>query len=102
MPDTLTRFNDLRSRVAAPLPMTSGYRCEEYNRLNGWTQSHATGQCGDLAVSHKIASRVVEAAYRLGFTGIGISQKGDKRFIHLDDLPEDLSIGRPRPHIWSY
>ena len=81
--------------------MTSGYRCEAYNTKRGWTQTHATGQAGDLEVSHKVAFRVAKYAFSVGFTGMGISQKGKKRFIHLDDLVEMLPK-RPRPHLWSY
>lgn len=100
-PATKLRFNKLRVAVDEPLPMTSGYRCPTYNRKNGWTLSHSTGQCGDLAVSHKLAFKVMAEAPKLGFTGIGVSQKGNKRFLHLDDLEEELPK-RPRPHLWSY
>jgi hypothetical protein len=37
---------------------------------------------------------------KMGFSGIGVSQKGDSRFIHLDDLED--SNERPRPWVWSY
>ena len=100
-PGTLRKFNLLREYVGFPLPMTSGYRCPAYNKKKGYTKTHSTGQAGDIGVSHKKAVIVLEAAIILGlFTGIGINQKGDKRFIHFDDLDED--VGRPRPHIWSY
>lgn len=36
----------------------------------------------------------------MGFTGIGIKQHGDNRFIHLDDLREPDHA--PRPTIWTY
>jgi zinc D-Ala-D-Ala carboxypeptidase len=39
-------------------------------------------------------------ALEQGFTGIGVSQKGAIRFIHVDDLPD--APGQPRPTIWSY
>ena len=82
--------------------MTSGYRCPAYNEKMGYTQTHSTGQAGDTSCSHKEALKILIAAITVGFTGIGVMQKGSSRFIHLDDLAEDLSIGRPRPHIWSY
>jgi hypothetical protein len=33
----------------------------------------------------------------LGFTGIGVQQKGTGRFIHVD-----LTVGQNRPTVWSY
>jgi len=36
-------------------------------------------------------------ALELGFTGIGVQQKGTGRFPHLDTLEEP-----PRPNVWSY
>lgn len=100
-PTTLARFNHLRVLVGEALRMTSGYRCAAYNAKIGATDTHETGQAGDLGVSHVLAYLVNKHAAGLGFTGIGISQKGDKRFMHLDDLPASLPR-RPRPHIWSY
>jgi hypothetical protein len=35
-----------------------------------------------------------------GFKGIGVNQKGNGRFIHLDI--GEMEDGRPRPHLWSY
>lgn len=100
--ETLKKFNKLRHDLGRPLPMSSGYRCEAYNALKGYTQTHATGQAGDLNVSHELAFDIVALASDYGFTGVGVSQKGNVkgRFIHLDDLPAANS--RPRPHIWSY
>lgn len=97
---TLHRFNLLRAYLGFALPMTSGYRCPAYNKLKGYTQTHATGHAGDIACSHKKAFKLIEAAPMFGFTGIGVRQKGKTRFIHLDDL-EELPT-RPRPHLWSY
>lgn len=98
---TLKKFNLLREIVGFPLVMSSGYRCEAYNTKKGYTQTHATGQAGDLAVSHEVAFLVLKFAIQIGFTGIGVSQKGKTRFIHLDDLVRKLPE-RPRPHVWSY
>lgn len=97
---TLNKFNALREALGFAMIMTSGYRCEAYNTLKGFTQTHATGQAGDIACSHKQAHAINKFHTDFGFTGIGINQKGSKRFIHLDDLEE--AAGRPRPHIWSY
>lgn len=100
--DTLKKLNALREACGFPISLNSAYRCEKYNRLKGFTQTHATGQASDAKVSYKQAFKLLELAPSFGFTGIGVSQKGSfhSRFIHLDDLPE--VEGRPRPHVWSY
>ena len=54
----------------------------------------------DIAISGSRAVELVRMALASGFTGLGVNQKGDARFIHLDDLPN--KDGQPRPHIWSY
>lgn len=100
-PATLAKFNELRGLVGKSLPMSSGYRCPAYNTARGYTQTHATGQAGDLYVSGITAFLVNKYAAQVGFTGIGVRQKGSSRIIHLDDLHANLP-SRPRPHIWSY
>ena len=99
---TLDKLNALRESIGLPLTLNSAFRCERYNNEKGYTQTHATGQAVDIKATHKLAVRILEEAWRLGFTGIGISQRGDSgyRFIHLDDLME--ADRRPRPHVWSY
>ena len=100
-PATLARWNALREDVGFPINMSSGYRCPAYNTANGYTQTHATGGAGDAMCSHKEAYVLAHKAPDHGFTGIGVSQKGAARFLHLDDLEEELPF-RPRPHLWSY
>jgi hypothetical protein len=52
-----------------------------------------------VAVAGADAIRLLVLAAEFGFTGIGVQQKGEGRFIHLDDVPGTLL---PRPAIWSY
>lgn len=99
-PETRLRLNKLRHVLGFPLAVTSGYRCPAYNNKIGATQTHATGQAVDIAVSRKQAYDLISLAAEYGFTGIGINQKGQGRFVHLDDLPQ--TDERPRPHVWSY
>lgn len=98
--ETLEKFNAMREDAGFSMTMTSGYRCESYNNLKGYTQTHATGQAGDISCTHKEAVTLLKLAIKHGMTGIGVNQKGSKRFLHFDDL--DQVSGRPRPHIWSY
>jgi zinc D-Ala-D-Ala carboxypeptidase len=94
---TLERLNKLRYEYDKPLLVSSGYRCEEYNNLRGFTQTHASGQAVDVICDRGHAHEVLRLAFKYGFTGIGVKQKGQGRFIHLDDITEGL-----RPTVWSY
>ena len=58
------------------------------------------GICLMIAWLGTRALEIISKARDFGFTGIGVNQKGNARFIHLD-ISKD-SQGRPRPHIWSY
>jgi len=92
-----------RDIVSFSLPVSSGARCPAYNQVvstTGPAGPHTTGRAIDFAVRGADALKLILALSRCGFTGIGVAQKGDKRFIHADDLPATPS--RPRPHIWSY
>lgn len=92
----------LRKLCGFPLPITSAYRCPARNSEvsgTGKTGPHTTGRAVDIHVYGPKALVVIGMALKLGFTGIGVNQKGpiNKRFIHLDKgLPDK------RPNIWSY
>jgi len=97
------RLEVLRVRYGAPLAVTSGARCPDYNEKvahTGRTGPHTQGRAVDISISGHEAFRLLSLAVVMGFTGIGISQKGTSRFLHLDDLPE--VPGQPRPWVWSY
>lgn len=92
-------MNIIRHECGFPLPVSSGARCEIYDKHIGGAGVHPTGEAGDFLVSGKKAHRLIEKAMRYGITGIGVKQHGphNKRFIHLDD-----TNGETRPFIWSY
>ena len=101
---SIDRLQALRDRVGHVLRITSGFRCPEHNNVvssTGRTGPHTKGAF-DIAIYGDDAYHLVQAAIELGFTGIGVSQKGqvEKRFIHVDDLPDE--DGQTRPTIWSY
>jgi len=94
--------NRLREIELRPLIVTSGYRCPAYNQIcstTGPDGPHTTGKAIDIADAGETAFQLVQSALDLGFTGIGVQQKGpwQGRFIHLDILE-----GPSRPRIWSY
>lgn len=101
--DFMDKVELLRMTVGFPLAVTSAARCPDHNAKvsgTGRTGPHTTGRAIDFGVLGSQAHAVLAAALRMGFTGIGVAQKGDGRFIHIDDLPN--GPGRPRPCVWSY
>ena len=97
----LERLEALRDKMQCPLYLTSAYRCPIHNdsvSQTGLNGPHTTGQAVDVLISYKKAFLLAKYAFALGFTGVGVNQRGllDKRFIHLDTL----TVNRPR--IWSY
>ena len=101
-PVFMQKVDKLRGELGFAFPITSAYRCPDHpiEARKNTPGAHASGRAVDIAVRGEQAHRLLQAALDAGFTGIGVSQKGGVRFIHLDDLPN--SEGRPRPHVWSY
>jgi zinc D-Ala-D-Ala carboxypeptidase len=94
------KLDELRDRCPFPFIITSGYRSPQYNQSvsdSGPDGPHTTGCASDIACDGQQAYLIVKHAMDIGFTGIGISQKGNKRYVHLDILTSS-----PRPNIWSY
>tara|TARA_Y100001951_G_C11063891_1_gene142338 strand:+ start:70 stop:453 length:384 start_codon:yes stop_codon:yes gene_type:complete len=100
----MRKIEELRELLGFPFIVTSGFRCRVHPievRKNS-PGPHTTGQALDINVYGNNAHRLLDAALRAGFNGVGIAQKGghSERFIHLDDLSN--SDARPRPTVWSY
>ena len=101
-PQFVQKLDELREHCGFPVVISSGYRCPEYNNKiskTGLNGPHTTGKAVDILVSGRKARKLVGIAIALGFTGIGVSQKGrhEKRFIHLDTIETGT-----RPWLWSY
>jgi zinc D-Ala-D-Ala carboxypeptidase len=99
----LKLVDELRHRYGKPLVVASGYRCSVHNSRvssTGATGPHTTGQAVDFAIDRANALELLRLALGMGFTGIGVNQKGGGRFIHVDNLPN--APGQPRPTVWSY
>lgn len=99
-PEFLGLLEKIRAEFGHPMPVSSGYRSPEYNMKvsdTGLTGPHTTGMAVDIVVAGKAAYDLVRIAMLNGMAGIGVSQRGGMRFIHLDmfDSPK-------RPTIWSY
>ena len=92
----------VRAKFDKPVTITSGYRsvlhpAEAKKKTPG---VHNEGVAADVAVSREDAYKLLLIAFQIGFTGIGVQQKGTGRFIHLDTSTG--SSRSPRPTVWSY
>ena len=104
----LDRLQALRTALGFPLEVSSAYRDPTHPSEAGKDPAddkvspHETGRAVDIRLSHLRAYKVLMMAPQYGFTGIGVSQRGEvgARFVHLDDL--EHASGRPRPHVGSY
>jgi zinc D-Ala-D-Ala carboxypeptidase len=98
----MDRLQALRTAYGKPMIITSGFRHISHSaeRQKARPGAHVYGHAADIAVSHADAYELIAMAIKHGFTGIGVQQKGNGRFIHLDDMPAD--VARPRPTVWSY
>lgn len=103
--DFMNQLEKLRQMFGRPLIITSGYRDPAYNAQVAETGNdgpHTTGRAVDIRIYGTHAFELITLALALGgFTGIGLSQKGEqaKRFVHLDDLRPPQY---PRPWVWTY
>lgn len=98
----MDKLLELRKEFDKPMRISSGYRDKRHpiEAVKSTSGAHSTGNACDIAVSGEDALQILRLALSLGFTGIGIQQKGSARFIHLDDLPNSKNFTRPT--IWSY
>lgn len=102
-PSFLADLEALRTAYGKPLIVSSGYRCSSHNQkvsTTGPNGPHTTGKAVDIAIRGAEAYLLIGLALRMGFSGIGIQQKGGARFLHLDKLTN--GPGQPRPMVWSY
>ena len=101
-PAFMQKVDKLRDKMGFPFPITSAYRCPDHpiEASKSSPGAHTSGRAMDIVCSGKNAHKLLQEAMKMGFSGIGVSQKGDSRFIHLDDLED--SNERPRPWVWSY
>lgn len=98
--ELLDKLQALRRAYGKPIFITSGYRCPQHpvEAAKREPGTHAKGDAVDIACNGQDAYTLIKLALQLGFTGIGVKQKGvGDRFIHLDIMDES-----PRPNIWSY
>ena len=98
--DCLQKLRD----KGGPVTVTSGYRSSAHSveRAKERPGTHAMGLAVDVACAGKEAFAVLQTALDVGFTGIGVSQKGENRFLHLDIVTHLDDFPATRPSVWSY
>lgn len=95
----MDKLQELRNRLGFPLIVTSGFRSVKHSieakKPKGGM--HTKGLACDIKCHSNTAYKIVKVALELGFTGIGINQKGATgRFVHLDLRPKSEAL------IYSY
>lgn len=95
-PSFMIKLEALRDTCDFPFIVTSAARCPEYNKKIGGAKNsqHIYGNAVDILIRDERAYKIISLARRAGLNGIGISQMGAQRFIHLD--------GRENFALWSY
>ena len=90
-PEFMWMLQELRDQMNGPLRVTSARRCDRLNDAVSTAKNkkngvHILGQASDILISLERAMVMFEKARQIGFSGIGLSQKGDhaRKFIHLD------------------
>ena len=106
----MSQLTELRAAYAKPMVVTSAYRhpthpieakkVEKHGLGKGG--SHTTGRAVDIAVDRGDAWELLHLALAMGFTGIGVQQKGNGRFLHIDNIQPDEFERFLRPTVWSY
>jgi len=94
-PRLLFLLQGARAEAGVPFTVTSGPRCEEYNKLVGGVPAseHITGEGADIScLSSSSRFSMISAALHTGFTRIGIGSN----FIHMG------SGDGPQNVIWLY
>jgi zinc D-Ala-D-Ala carboxypeptidase len=91
--------------ICGPLTVTSGYRSPRHSKEAAKGRSggpHTLGKAADIRCAGTQAFEILHTALDEGFTGIGIDQRGEDRFLHLDVITHLDDFPAVRPTIWSY
>lgn len=102
-PEFMADLEDLREYWGKPMTITSAYRdvTHPIEAKKSKRGAHTYGRAVDVAVSGSEAHDFVKAVVEHGkFKRIGVAQKGNGRFIHLDNMSN--GEGFPSPWMYSY
>ena len=108
MDDEFMRMlQELRDQAGFAFRLSSARRCELHNadisRHHLKKGIHTYGKAVDILTGHVSTTKVLELikqAQNIGFTGLGLNLRGDRkgRFIHIDNRDSDFSA----PAVWTY
>lgn len=76
-------LEDLRDRLGRPVTITSGYRCEEYNKKVGGAKhsQHRLGTATDIIVRGMDVYELYEIVKPMNPKGLGLYEN----FLHIDN-----------------
>ena len=99
--ELLNRLQALRTFLNFSFVVSSGYRCQSILSKQKNLSLVRTLQvlAVDILCRGTEAYKIITHAQEYGL-GIGVNQKGNSRFIHLDIA--DHTEEKPRPTVWSY
>ena len=95
----LNKLESVREEYGKPMRVSSAYRDPELHPIENKKLNpgeHSRGNAIDILCWGQEAVQILKLLLKHGFTGIGVSQKGqfDSRFLHADL--------RKTPTIWCY
>ncbi|EPM68874.1 peptidase M15A [Pseudomonas syringae pv. theae ICMP 3923] len=101
-PEFMGLVQQLRELFGQPMLLSSAYRCAHHpdEAHKATPGEHCDGTAVDVSCRGPEALRLLNLALSLGFTRIGINQKGSARFLHLGLAPSGGRLASPM--IWSY
>ena len=101
-PALMDEVQKLRTLYGKPLILSSAVRCAKHpsEARKATPGEHTDGNAVDVRCQGADALEILRLALTLGFTRVGINQKGSGRFIHLGMAPVGGRL--PSPMIWSY
>lgn len=99
-PQFMDRLQALRSEYGDTILIAKGggFRCENYDTSNS---AHKEGKAADLLYPRRNHYRLLQLAFKHGFTGIGDKNKNGYFQLHVDTA-DDIPNVRPRPLKWTY
>lgn len=99
--DFMEILSEIRKEYGKPMIITSGYRhpthpVESSKPIRG---EHTYGVCCDVSVRGEDCYNLISVCIKKGITRLGVSQKGENRFIHIGIGYGDKFLN---PWVWSY
>ena len=100
-------LQELRDVAGFPFRINSGFRCLKHNSAVSSHKTkagiHTFGKACDISVMSLSTTQclhLIKQAQEIGFTGLGINFRGERkgRFLHVDNRGPDFSV----PAAWTY